>query len=92
MLESRTDETLSAARDDASQFEDLLACACPGKSSRIDQAPGCQAERLLGASTLLLIVKPGMQGPLNCKKLIFFGSGHFCRCPQRIAYFKKYGF
>lgn len=91
MLQTPLEETVASGQDTATQFEDLHACACPNKASDTEQAPGCQVERLLGENTLLLIVKPGKQRQMSCKKLIYFGAGHFCRCPQRIDYYKKYG-
>lgn len=71
--------------------DDLAACACPQKQADQPPAPGCTAQRLLGESSLLLFVKPKNQRQLPCTKLIYFGTGHICRCRQRITYFQKYG-
>ncbi|WP_176785951.1 hypothetical protein [Propionivibrio dicarboxylicus] len=73
------------------QLEALLACACPQKTGNTDLAPGCHAERLLNETSALLFVTPGEPWQLTCRKLIHFGSGYFCRCRQRIDYYKKYG-
>lgn len=69
----------------------LLSCACPKHDTDTSQHPGCTAERLLGESSLLLFVKPKKQWQLPCTELIYFGSGHICRCPERIAFYKKFG-
>ena len=70
---------------------DLRVCACPTLTQDASQHPACTPERLLGENSLLLFVKPKKQWQIPCPELIYFGSGHICRCPQRIAFYKKYG-
>jgi len=91
MPQQQTEAHLTTDRETTARLEALHACACPQEENNARQAPGCHAERLLGLTSELLIVTPEEPGNPSCCALIHFGSGYFCRCHQRIEYYKTYG-
>ena len=92
MPQRHTDDTVATDPETIARMQALAACACPKKTGSAAHLPGCHAERLLGNISQLLIVSPDKQQTPRCNELIHFGSGYFCRCPQRIDYFKTYGY
>lgn len=91
MPQQQTEAPFATDRESTARLEALHACACPHEAGNAGLAPRCHAERLLGMTAQLLIVTLTEQGKPSCSALIHFGSGYFCRCSQRIDYYKTYG-
>jgi hypothetical protein len=70
--------------------QDPVQSCCLGSSDTAESPPKCAADRFIGENVQLLFVKPQNQWH-SCNKLLHFGYGKICTCPERIKYYKKYG-